>query len=487
MKLKKLLEQLDYTVLQGSDEAEIKTLTDRTQDIGEQAVFLCIKGMECDGHCFVMKAVRKGAVALIVEREVEVPNHVTVIKVPNTRCALARMSAAYYHYPAEKLKIIGVTGTKGKTTTAYMIRAMLEGAGHHVGLIGTIETIIGEQVITAKNTTPESLEIQRYFKNMVDAGCDFVVMEVSSQGLKMFRTEGIQFEVGVFTNLGEDHIGANEHASFEEYKQCKKMLFRQCKIGIGNRDDPYFEEIFQGATCHVESYGFSEEATLRASKLKQLKNLNKLGVSFRVSGSVHADMEIGIPGRYSVYNALATIAVCSHFQVNERLISEILKTVTVKGRNEIVPISDSYILMIDFAHNAMSLENLLTTLREYHPKRLVCLFGCGGNRSKVRRYEMGEVSGRLADITIVTSDNPRYEDPQAIIDDIKIGLERSRGTFVEQIDRRKAIRYAIETAQAGDVIVLAGKGHEDYQEIKGQKYDMDEREIIAQIIDEKKC
>ena len=486
MKLNKLLERLEYDVVQGTDEAEVTTLVNDSRKVDAGSVFVCISGAVSDGHKFAADVAAKGAAAVVVEKDLEVPADVTVIRVQDTRYALALMSAAYFAYPAEKLKIIGITGTKGKTTTTYMIRSILEGVGHKVGLIGTIEAIIGDEKIPAANTTPESFTIHQYFARMVEEGCDSVVMEVSSQGLMLHRTAGIPFEIGIFTNLGRDHIGPNEHKDFEDYKRCKAMLFQQCRLGIANVDDKYFHDIFKNATCRVETFGFSAHADLRAENVQLVSRPGYLGVAYHVSGLMDFDVEIDIPGTFSVYNSLTAIAVCRHFGVPVEKIKEALKKAKVKGRIEMIKVSDEFTLMIDYAHNAMSLESLLTTLKEYHPKRLVCLFGCGGNRSKDSRYEMGEVSGRLADLTIITSDNPRFEEPQAIIDDIKIWIGRTDGKYVEICDRKEAIKYAIQHGQPGDVIVLAGKGHEDYQEIKGVKYPMDERVLIAEVLEELK-
>lgn len=486
MKLTALLERLQYEVVQGTKEIEITELTNDSRKVTEGSVFVCISGAVSDGHQYIEEVGKKGAAAVIVEKEVEAPKHMTVIRVEDTRYALALASAAYFGYPAEQLKVIGITGTKGKTTTTYMVKSILEEVGHKVGLIGTIEAIIGDEVIPAVNTTPESFTIHQYFRKMVDAGCDAVVMEVSSQGLMLHRTAGIPFEIGIFTNLGEDHIGPNEHKDFEDYKRCKGLLFRQCKIGIANVDDPYFKDVFREATCEIETFGFSEKADLRAEHAELVTRPGYLGVAYHVAGLMDFDVEIDIPGTFSVYNSLTAIAVCRHFNVPSEKIQKALKVAKVKGRIEMVKVSDEFTLMIDYAHNAMSLESLLTTLKEYHPKRLVCLFGCGGNRSKTRRYEMGEVSGRLADLTIITSDNPRFEEPQEIIDDIKIGMKKADGAYVEICDRKEAIRYAIVNGQPGDVIVLAGKGHEDYQEIKGVKYAMDERDLIADILAEER-
>lgn len=486
MRLDKLLERLDYEVLQGTDQTEVTTLINDSRKAEKGSVFVCISGAVSDGHSYAADVAARGAAALVVEHEVDVPEEVTVIRVKDTRYALALMSAAYFGYPAEKMKIIGITGTKGKTTTTYMIKSILDGVGHKVGLIGTIEAIIGEKHIPAANTTPESYTIHKYFAEMVEAGCDCVVMEVSSQGLMLHRTAGIPFEIGIFTNLGKDHIGPNEHKDFEDYKRCKGLLFQQCRLGIANVDDRYFKDVFKNATCRVETFGFSENADLRAENVKLVSRPGYLGVAYHVSGLMNFDVEIDIPGKFSVYNSLTAIAVCRHFQVPAEKIKEVLKQAKVKGRIEMIKVSDEFTLMIDYAHNAMSLESLLTTLKEYNPKRLVCLFGCGGNRSKDRRYEMGEVSGRLADLTIITSDNPRFEEPQDIIDDIKTGIGRTDGKYVEICDRKEAIKYAIANGQPGDVIVLAGKGHEDYQEIRGVKYPMDERVLIAEVLEELK-
>ena len=305
----------------------------------------------------------------------EVPADVTVVQVKDSRYAMAVIAAAYYGYPGDQLKVIGITGTKGKTTTTYMVKSILENAGYKVGLIGTIETIIGDTVIPSANTTPESLLVQKYFRQMLDAGCDCAVMEVSSQGLMLHRTAGFQFEIGIFTNIEPDHIGPNEHTSFEHYLECKKMLLRQCKIGIVNRDDEHFEKIIEGHTCTLETYGFSPEADLRAVNPKLVTGKGMLGISYELDGLLHFPVEIDLPGKFSIYNSLTAIAICRHFKVTDENIQKALKVAKVKGRIEMVKVSDEFTLMIDYAHNAMSLESLLTTLREYHPHRLVCLHG----------------------------------------------------------------------------------------------------------------
>lgn len=480
--LSELLQGFTYECTQGSVDVNVDKVVYDSRKVEEHCVFICISGANFDGHSIAAEAVQNGAVAIIAQRDVTVPSHVTVIRVEDTRYAMAHISAAYFGYPATQMKMIGITGTKGKTTTTYLIKSILENAGYRVGLIGTIEAIIGDKHIPADNTTPESYVLQDYLRQMVNEGCQAVVMEVSSQGLMMHRTQAIQFDMGIFTNIEPDHIGPNEHGSFDEYMACKGLLFRQCEIGIVNADDVHMEKVVRDHTCKLESFGIGEKADLRAKEIELISTPGYLGVSFRTEGLIDLEVTIDTPGKFSVYNALAAIAVCRHFTIDRSDIVRALRQAQVKGRIEMIKVSDEFTLMIDYAHNAMALESLLTTLREYHPKRIVCMFGCGGNRSKIRRYEMGEVSGKLADLTVITSDNPRNEEPEDIIADIRMGIERTSGKYVEICDRKEAIAYVIHNGQPGDVIVLAGKGHEDYQEIKGHKYPMDERDIIRDIL-----
>ena len=482
-----LLKQLEYTCIKGSVDREVGALVYDSRKIEKGCIFVCIEGTKTDGHSFAVEAAEKGAAVLVTQKDVEVPKEsdIAIVRTEDTRYALAFLSAAYFGHPAERMKIIGITGTKGKTTTTYLVKSILEHAGRKVGLIGTIEAIIGEKHIPADNTTPESYVLQSYLRQMADAGCDTVVMEVSSQGLMMHRTQGFVFDIGIFTNIEPDHIGPNEHTDFEDYMACKGLLFRQCKVGIVNCDDAHWQNVTKGHTCALETYGFSEHADLPAYDMRLVKSPGSLGVDFAIRGLADLEVETNTPGRFSVYNALTAVAICRHFGVSGEDIKEALLHAHVKGRIEIVKVSPEFTLMIDYAHNAMALESLLTTLREYEPHRLVCLFGCGGNRSRLRRYEMGEVSGRLADLTVITSDNPRFEEPQAIIDDIKTGIGKTDGKYVEICDRKEAIRYVIEHGEPGDIIVLAGKGHEDYQEIRGKKYPMDERVLIEDILKEK--
>lgn len=485
--LKELLKEIAYEKIEGTLEREVSDIIYDSRKVKKDSLFVCIPGAVADGHRFAASAVQAGASVLLVEKEVELPEgaDVTVVTVKDTRYAMAFLSAAFFGHPAEQMKVIGITGTKGKTTTTYLVKSILEQAGRKVGLIGTIEIIIGQEHIHADHTTPESYLIQKYFRQMADAGCDTVVMEVSSQGLMLHRTQGFIFDYGIFTNIEPDHISPAEHKDFADYMHCKSLLFRQCRVGIVNKDDEHWKDILEGHTCEVETFGIDSDADLKAQNIIFLKNPGELGVGFDVTGLMDFHVEIATPGRFSVYNALTAIAICRNFGVDEEKIKKALRGAKVKGRIEMVKVSDEFTLMIDYAHNAMALESLLTTLRAYHPHRLVCLFGCGGDRAKSRRFEMGEVSGRMADLTIITSDNPRSEEPQAIIDDIKVGIGKTGGAYVEICDRKEAIAYAIEHGEPGDIIVLAGKGHEDYQEIKGVKYPMDERVLIREILEEK--
>ncbi len=483
---KDLIEKLEYTCIRGSVDTEVTSVEMDSRKVSQGCLFICIKGANFDGHSKAAEAAQKKAAVLVVEQDVELPEKtdITVIKVESTRYAMAFISAAWFGHPADTLKVIGVTGTKGKTTTTYLVKSILEHAGYKTGLIGTIETIIGREHIPAHNTTPESYLLQETFRKMLDAGCQICVMEVSSQGLMLHRTQGFIFELGIFTNLEPDHIGPNEHKDFEEYARCKGLLFQQCKSGIINCDDKHWKQVLKGYTCRLETYGFQEEAALRAEHLSLVKNPGELGVAFDVKGLMDFHAQMPAPGRFSVYNALAAVAICRHFNVSAEDIQTALLKAHVKGRIEMVKVSEEFTLMIDYAHNAMALESLLATLKEYEPYRLVAVFGCGGNRSRLRRFEMGEVSGRLADFTIITSDNPRDEEPRAIMEDIKTGIQKTDGAYIEIPDRKEAIRYAITHGEPGDIIVLAGKGHEDYQEIEGVQYPMDERVLIAEILEE---
>ena len=481
MKLDRLLKRLNYTLIQGSTAIQITDVIYDSRKVIQGCLFVCLVGSRTDSHKYAQDAVDKGAAAVVVSEDINIEN-AAVIKVDDTRKALAFISAEYFDNPADKLTTIGITGTKGKTTTASMIGSILSCAGIKTGIIGTLGIIIGDRIIKTNNTTPESYEIQKAMKQMIDEGCKAVVMEASSLGLKWHRTDGFIFDYGVFTNFSHDHIGGDEHKDMDEYRRCKAMLFRQCMTGIFNSDDSACEAMLENHTCLVETYGFGEKAELRADGAELLSRPGYLGVRFRASGRVNGEFDVDIPGKFTVYNALAAVAVCSHFDITKEQMFKGLNEVKVKGRVETVNVPGNYTLLIDYAHNAVSMENILTTLREYNPGRLVTMFGAGGNRPRERRFEMGEISGRLSDLSVITEDNSRFEDVNDIIADIITGIDKTDGKYVVVPDRTDAIRYCIENAQDGDIIVLAGKGHEDYQDKNGVKTHYDEREVIAEII-----
>ncbi len=482
MTLETLLKRVNYTVISGDTDIEITDVIYDSRKVVKDCVFVCLVGANADGHKYAQQAVENGAAAVVICRDTVIDGNAAVIRVDDTRKALSFMSAEYFGNPADTLKTIGITGTKGKTTTASMVRAILEKAGIKTGVIGTLGILYGDKCIKTNNTTPESYEIQRAMKMMIEDGCKCCVMEASSLGIKWHRTDGFIFDYGIFTNFSHDHIGGVEHPTMEDYLECKSMLFRQCVTGIINTDDPTADKMINNHTCAIETYGCNEKAQLRASGARLISKPGYLGVHFELSGSLEMSVDVDIPGMFTVHNALAAAAVCRHFNVTEQNIYDGLNEVKVKGRVEAVEVPGNYTLLIDYAHNAVSMENILTTLREYSPDRLITMFGAGGNRPRDRRFEMGEISGRLSDLSVITEDNSRFEDVNDIIADIITGIKKTDGKYVVVPDRTDAIRYCIENAQDGDIIVLAGKGHEDYQDKNGVKTHYDEREVIASIL-----
>lgn len=481
MKVKEWLGEMEYQLLQGDLETPVQEVVYDSRKAGPGAVFVCIKGTRIDSHDFIPEVVEKGVKALVVEKDLEtLPEGTTVIRVSNAREALARLSAARFGYPAKKMTTIGVTGTKGKTTTTYMIKSILEAAGKKVGLIGTAGAVIGDQTYPTVNTTPESYQLQEYFAKMAEEGCDYMIMEVSSQGLKMHRVDGITFDYGLFTNISNDHIGPNEHADFEEYLYYKSQLLKRCRIGLVNRDDEHFEDVVKEAQCQLYTYSLEQQADFLAEEIRYVAEPDFVGLDFQVRGRYESEVRVNIPGRFNVYNALAAAAVCSFENLSKEAVCHALEHLKVNGRMEIVHASERCTVIVDYAHNALSMESLLTTLRDYHPKRLVCVFGCGGNRSKDRRYSMGEIGGKLADLCILTADNSRFEKVEDILADIRGSVEKTGGAYVEIPDRREAIEYSIFHAQPGDMIAVIGKGHEDYQEIEGVRYPFLDRQVIEE-------
>lgn len=495
MNLNELLVQVDYTCLQGDMDKNIIDLVYDSRKAIADTAFVCMVGAVSDGHSYIKKAIDSGCNTLIVQKKIEeldmltagyIKTHpnITVIWTKDNRNTLSYMAQALYHYPAKKLTMVAITGTKGKTTTTFMIRTILESCGHKTGIIGTTGVYIDDKRIEIHNTTPESYDIQMYLAEMVKAGCDSCVMEVSSQALKLNRTAGIFFDYSIFTNLSPDHIGEGEHADYAEYVYCKSLLFKQSRHGIFNIDDKETPVMMNADGLDVHTYGFSPEADLHIENIDYIVNGSFIGIGMNTHGMLEERFEVNTPGRFSAYNAMAAIMVTHLMGADIRYMKDALTRTFVRGRVESVKISDRFTLLIDYAHNAMSMESILTTIKEYNPARVVSLFGCGGNRSKLRRYEMGEISGKLADLSIITADNSRFEDVLDIIEDIKIGMNKTDGKYVVIPDRKEAIQYSITHAQDGDIILLLGKGHEDYQEIEGVRHPFDERDIIADILKE---
>lgn len=484
MKLEQLLEGVEHTLLQGDLSTDVRDIVYDSRKVQIGAAFVCIVGTTRDSHDYAADVVVNGASVLVIQHKLEeMPQGVTVVQVPSTRRAMALMSCNFFGNPAKKMTMIGVTGTKGKTTTAHMIRSVLLAAGRNCGIIGTNGVAYGQVAHTLINTTPESYELQKMFSEMLAAGCDSVVMEVSSQGLMMDRVTGIHYDVGVFTNLYPDHIGGpGEHASFEEYRAWKGQLFRRCEVGVVNQDDKNCNTLLAGHTCRLVSYGMRGAVDVKGEDMRLERGEKFLGISYRVSGKAAMDVKVNMPGEFTVYNSLAAIAVAGVLGLPQAAVLKGLEQLTVKGRVEIVPVSKKFTILIDFAHNEAGAESLLTTLRAYRPRRLVVLFGCGGDRSRLRRYGMGEVASKLADFLILTEDNNRFERVEDILADIKVGIAQGRPDvpYVEIPDRLDALHYALDHAQEGDLIAVIGKGHETYRDSMGKKTPFLERELIEE-------
>lgn len=458
-------------------DTEIEDLVYDSRRAAARTIFFCLPGTAVDGRRFAPDAYRRGARVFVAEQPVELPEDAQLILVENARVALARSSASFFGYPAERLRVIGVTGTKGKTTITQLLQGVLCEAGLPTGIIGTNGVHYGDTFRPTVNTTPESYELHKYFREMLESGMEAVAMEVSSQGIKMHRTEGIVFDTAVFTNLSPDHIGPGEHESFEEYLSCKAKLFTQCKNGLVNLDDEFAAQIVSRAACRILGYSLREDTDFTASRLERWKEPDALGMRFSCTAQGEEfSVSVPSPGRFSVYNALAVIGVCESLPVKRARVLEALKTAVVKGRTQIVPALPYCTVMIDYAHNELSLRSILSTLREYQPKRIVCLFGSVGGRTRLRREGLARAASRYADELVITSDNPDFEDPMQICRDIACHVEGVPYTIFP--DREEAVRWAVSHAREGDVLLLAGKGHEKYQLIRGERIPFSEEDIV---------
>ena len=489
MILREILVGLEGLKVKGSLDIEITQIEKDSRNIKENGMFIAIKGFDADGHEYIKKAIEQGAKAIMLQQDCdlkiikEIPEDVTIIVAQDTRYALAICSCNFYNNPSKKLKLIGITGTKGKTTTSFMTKAILEKAGLKVGLIGTIAIYIGDKKLEdSDRTTPESNKLQQISAKMVEEKCDAVVMEVSSQSLKLHRVAGCDFDIGVFTNFSEDHISAKEHPDMHDYFESKLQLFKMCKTGFINADDIYSAKIPKlMPECNITTYGIDNYCNVLAKDI----TITNSYVDFKVKiGERNERIKTCIPGRFSVYNSLAAICIGQKLGASAENIKEALEEVRVPGRSELVNNKKELPIMIDYAHSPESLENILNAVKSYTRGKVISVFGCGGDRDTTKRAIMGEISGRIADFTIITSDNPRTENPDKIVEQIEEGIKKTKGKYICIVDRTEAIRKAIKMADKKDIIVLAGKGHEPYQEINGVKYPFDERIIVNEIIEE---
>lgn len=485
MNLKNILQGIENIKGKGNFDIEIENIESDSRKVTKNGLFFAIKGFAVDGTDYINSAVENGAIAVVIEDEKDIKkikkiNDITVALVPDIRKAMAISACNFYDNPSKKLRLVGVTGTKGKTTTTFMVKEILEKQGYKVGLIGTIANYIGEVCLgDSSRTTPESIELQKLFARMVEEKCQVAVMEVSSQSLKLDRVYGCDFDIGVFTNFSEDHISEHEHPDMEDYFKSKCKLFDMCKTAFINVDDLYGEKLKKIIPCEFATYGIDNSCNLLAKDI----TITNSYVDFKVKLSDRNErVKVDIPGRFTVYNALAAISIALKLGCSSENIKEALLEIKVPGRSELVPNKKGLTIMIDYAHSPESLENILSAVKSYTRGKVISVFGCGGDRDTSKRAIMGEISGRIADYTIITSDNPRTEKPELIVEEIESGMKKTNGKYEVVVDRIEAIKTAINMAGKTDIIVLAGKGHEPYQEINGVKYPFDERKIVNDII-----
>ncbi|GLC32389.1 UDP-N-acetylmuramoyl-L-alanyl-D-glutamate--2,6-diaminopimelate ligase [Clostridium omnivorum] len=479
MKLKELLKGLNYTISNGSEDIDISKVEYDSRKILKGDLFFCIEGFKVDGHRFASTAVKNGAAAIVCMQDIEENLPCTIIKVKDSRKAMSLISANYYENPSDKFKLIGITGTNGKTTSTFMMKSILEEASKKVGLIGTIANYIGDKKMHSERTTPESLELQKLFYEMNSEGVDYCIMEVSSHSLSLDRVYGVEFSEAIFTNLTQDHL--DFHKTFENYYEAKLKLFSSAKNSIINIDDQYGKRVYDDVKNNKITYSIEKAADIKAENI----NIHSRGASFNlIYKGDSIKVNLNLPGRYNIYNALGSAAACLNEGVSLEHIKAGLEKVTVPGRCEIVTkgYDLGFDVIVDYAHTPDGLENILKTAREFTEGRLISVFGCGGDRDITKRPIMGKIGSDLSDIAVVTSDNPRTEEPTAIIEDIVKGIEKDN--FVVVLNRAEAIKKAMCLAEKNDVIVIAGKGHEDYQILKDKVIHFDEREIIRDIIKE---
>lgn len=485
MKFDELFKEIHYELIKGNKEIIINDICYKSKETKPGDIFVALNGTNDDGHNYINEAINRGAVAILLSKNKKISDDVLVVKVDNPRKIMTKLAMNLFNYPQSKLKTIAVTGTKGKTTTSFMIKKIIETANQSCGLIGTTGIYINKKYYENKNTTPEGYDIIKYMNEMVNQGIHYVVMEVSSQALKYDRVNDIIFDYGIFTNLTKDHISPQEHCDMQDYLESKSKLFKQCIYGIFNIDSQYFYEIVSKGSCEINTFGYNQKADLRAKNIKLINKPNFLGITFDIEGVINDNFIVSSPGKFSSYNAMAAILTCYLLNIDISFMKKALANFSVKGRVEPVKVSDDFILLIDYAHNGLSTKSILSTVKQYNPTRLITIFGCGGNRSKERRYEMGLIASNYSDKCIITEDNNRYEKFEDIAKDILRDFN-NKCEYILIPDRKKAIKHAIENGKKGDIIMLLGKGHENYKEINGIRYPFDEREVIKDLLSELK-
>lgn len=480
MLLRDIVEGLKIIESNGDLDIDIESIAYDSRKACEKSLFVCIDGTKTDGHKFIQNAYENGARAFIIQKSLELPKGCTFVRISDTRYGMAYAADKFYDHPSGKFKLTGITGTKGKTTITYMIKSILEMKKQKVGLIGTIANMICDEKIYTSRTTPESVDLQGLFDEMVSKKVDNVVMEVSSHALDLHRVSCSDFDIGVFTNLSRDHL--DYHITFENYLEAKAKLFSMCKEGLVNIDNEYGKRILELAKCKTYTFGINNNADIFAKEIVKRQNSVEFHI---VTPWGEGEISVNIPGIFTVYNALAAASVCLMQGIEMEFIQKGLLNVTVPGRAEVVETGREFSILIDYAHTPDSLENILNTVKGYVKGRIICVFGCGGDRDRTKRPIMGEISSKLADFTIITSDNPRTEEPENIIKEIEEGMTCPGECFVTIADRRQAIKYAIDNAKKDDVIVLAGKGHETYQQFATKTIHFDEREVVKELLEEK--
>lgn len=478
MKLSELLADIEVEKIIGAEQLNVTGIAFNSMEVRPGNIFVCITGFKTDGHKYAADAIDRGAIAVIAERDISELG-VTCVICKNTRLALAKAAANFYGHPERKFRLIGITGTNGKTTATYLVKSVLESLGRKVGLIGTNQNMIGTEVIPSKHTTPDSLELMQLFSQMAEKGAEYVVMEVSSHSLALDRVTACRFDVGAFTNITQDHL--DFHKTMENYLAAKSILFTISKAGVINRDDSGSDYLLEHSTCErMLTYGIESDCDIHASDVK----LSEKGVAFKVSyENKEYDVELGIPGMFSVYNALTALGCLVSAGIHMDDAVEGLKSARgVKGRIEVVETNRDFSVIIDYAHTPDGLYNVIRTIRGFCRGRIITVFGCGGDRDAGKRPKMGRIAAELSDYCVVTSDNPRSENPVAIINDVVEGVKNGKCDYTVVVNRFEAIETALDMAKKDDVVLLAGKGHETYQILADRTIDFDEREIVRKLL-----